>query len=113
MIAHYDERSAAPAGRAAVGRRLSKRLARWRLATVIPGAACLTDTLVARGFCPAAGFAAGMTLSPVFAVLGVWHARGEERVDWHDARFAVNQFAMARIGRAWYRLAPPAEPPRW
>ena len=52
-----------------------------------------------------------MTLIAVFAVLVVWHARVEERVDWHDALYAVNQFAMARIGRAWDRLAPPGEPP--
>jgi hypothetical protein len=111
VIAHYEERSAAHAGRAAVERRLSKRIARWRLATFIPGAACLTYTLFARGFFPAAVFAAGMTLLAAFAVLVVWHARVEERVDWHDALYAVNQFAMARIGRAWDRLAPPGAPP--
>ena len=111
MIAHYEERSAAHAGRAAVERRLSKRIARWRLATFIPGAVCLTYTLFARGFFPAAVFAAGMTLIAVFAVLVVWHARVEERADWHDALYAVNQFALARIGRAWDRLAPPGEPP--
>ena len=107
MIAHYEERSAAHAGRAAVERRLSKRIARWRLATFIPGAAGLTYTLFARETFPAAVFAAGMTLLAVFAVLVVWHARVEERVDWHDALYAVNQFAIARIGRAWDRLAPP------
>ena len=111
MIAHYEERAAAHAERAAVERRISKRIARWRLATFIPGAACLTYTLFSRGFFPTVVFATGMTFIAVFAVLVVWHARVEERVDWYDALHAVNQLAVARIGRLWDRLAPTAEPP--
>jgi hypothetical protein len=111
VIAHYGQRAAAHAERAAGERRISKRIARWRLATFIPGAACLTYTLFARGFFPAAVFITGLTLMAVFAVLVVWHARVEERVDWYDALHAVNQFAMARIGRVWDRLPPTGEPP--
>jgi hypothetical protein len=35
----------------------------------------------------------------------------EERVDWYDALHAVNQFALARIGRVWDRLPQTGEPP--
>jgi hypothetical protein len=111
VIAHYEQRAAAHAARAAAERRISTRIARWRLATFIPGAACLTYTLFARGFFPAVVLTAGLALMAVFAVLVVWHARVEERVDWYDALHAVNQFAMARIGRVWDRLPPTAGPP--
>jgi hypothetical protein len=111
VIAHYEKRAAAHAERASVERRISKRIARWRLATFIPGAACLTYTLFARGFFPALVFGAGLVLIAAFAVLVVWHARVEARVDWYDALHAVNQFAMARIGRVWDKLPPTGEPP--
>ena len=111
MIAHYEERSAAHAARAAVERRLSKRIARWRLATFIPGAACLVYSMFSRGTFPGLVLAAGLTLLFAFGALVVWHARVDERVDWHDALHAVNQFALARIGRAWDLLPPAGEPP--
>ena len=111
MIAHYEQRAAAHAERAAAERRTSQRIARWRLATFIPGAACLTYTLFSRGFFPALEFAAGLTLMAVFAVLVVWHARVEERVDWFEALHAVNQFATARIGRVWDALPRTGDPP--
>ena len=67
--------------------------------------------MFSRGTFPGLVLAAGLTLLAVFGVLVVWHARVDERVDWHDALHAVNQFALARIGRAWDLLPPAGEPP--
>ena len=111
MIAYYEERSATHAASAEAERRISKRIARLRLATFIPGAACLVYSAYARAApFPRVVLVAGLVLLFVFAVLVVWHARVDDRVEWHAALEAVNRFALARIGRAWDRL-PPAEEP--
>jgi hypothetical protein len=64
----------------------------------------------ARTFSPAA-LTGGLVLLLVFLVLVVWHARVEQRVEWHDALRTVNLHALARIGRAWDRLPPADDPP--
>ena len=106
MIAHYEQQSARHAARAAVERRLSRRIARGRLATFIPAAACLIFAIFQRNTFPAVVFTVGVALLVVFAALVVWHARVEEQVAWHDALQAINQFAIARIGRSWDSLPP-------
>lgn len=108
MIARYEARAAAHAASRERERRLSARIARFRLATFLPGAACVLWA-VTRGGSPFV-LAAGAALLMAFAVLVFWHARVDERVAWFDALHAVNVVALARIGRAW-DLLPPAEPP--
>ena len=49
MIAHYEALSAQHAGRATAERRLSKRIARFRLATFIPAAALLAYSIYGIG----------------------------------------------------------------
>lgn len=111
MIAHYEAQAAEHEARATVERRLSKRIARVRLATFLPAAACLVYSIFNRGAFPVAIFSIGVVLLCAFAVLVVWHARVEERVAWHDALYSINQIAIARIGRAWDRLPPGDTPP--
>jgi hypothetical protein len=111
VIAHYEALSAQHAGRATAERRLSKRIARFRLATFIPAAALLAYSIFSRGAFPAGVFSLGLALLFAFGVLVVCHARVEERVAWHDALHAINQIAIARIGRAWDRLPPADAPP--
>jgi hypothetical protein len=106
VIAHYEEQSAQHAARAALERGISKRIARIRLATSLPAAACLAYAIFHRGPFPVVVFTAGVALLLAFTVLVVWHARIEERIAWHDALYSINQFAIARIGRVWDRLPP-------
>jgi hypothetical protein len=111
VIAHYEAQSAQHAGRAAVERLLSRRIARFRLATFIPAAACLVYSIFNRGPFPVVIFTIGVALLVAFGALVVWHARVEEGLAWHDALYAFNQFAIARIGRAWDRLPAGEAPP--
>ena len=90
VIAHYEQQvgGARRARRSRSGGcRSASRAGGWRRSS--PGR-LLTSSLFARGPSPAAVSPPGLTLLLVFAVLVVWHARVDERVDWHDALHAVN-----------------------
>jgi hypothetical protein len=104
----YDERAAIHAAARDVENRRSTFISRLRLATFLPGAACLL-WLISRGASvPLAVCAAGFLLA--FAVLVVWHARVDERVAWFEALRLVNVWSSARLKRDWDTL-PPATPP--
>ena len=109
MIPYYEQQVAAHTARRDAEAAVSVRISRLRLATVVPAIALLV-LAGARTFSPAA-LTAGLVLLLVFLVLVVWHARVEQRVEWHDALRTVNLHALARIGRAWDRLPPAEEPP--
>lgn len=108
MIDRYEARAAAHAARRDAERRLSVRISRGRLATVLPGGVCLVWAL-SSGMPPAL-VTAGVVLLAAFAVLVVWHARVEARAAWYEALHHVNLEAIARIRRAWDRLPPAALP---
>ncbi|HEU4926162.1 MAG TPA: hypothetical protein VFT24_03895 [Vicinamibacterales bacterium] len=109
MIPYYEQQVAAHTARRDAEAAVSARISRLRLATVVPAIALLV-LAGARTFSPAA-LTAGLVLLLVFLVLVVWHARVEQRVEWHDALRTVNLHAVARIGRAWDRLPPAEDPP--
>jgi hypothetical protein len=109
VIPYYEQQVAAHTARRDAEAAVSVRISRLRLATVVPAIALLV-LAGARTFSPAA-LTAGLVLLLVFLVLVVWHARVEQRVEWHDALRTVNLHALARIGRAWDRLPPAEEPP--
>ena len=109
MISYYEQQVAAHTARRDAEAAVSVRISRLRLATVVPAIALLV-LAGARTFSPAA-LTAGLVLLLVFLVLIVWHARVEQRVEWHDALRTVNLHALARIGRAWDRLPPAEDPP--
>jgi hypothetical protein len=109
VIAHYERQLAAHTSRRDAEAIVSTRIARLRLATVVPGVGLLA-VAGARTF-SAPALVGGLTLLLIFAMLVVWHARVEQRVAWHDALATVNLHALARIGRAWDRLPPADGPP--
>ena len=84
VIAHYEERSAAHAGRAAAEGACPRASRGCGCRRSFLASRCSPTRFGARTF-PAAVFAGGFALLLVFAVLVVWHARVEQRVDWHDA----------------------------
>ena len=86
----------------------SKVLARFRLASFLPGVSALIWWL---GFDGGAGACLlGFMLLAVFAVLVVLHARVEARADWFEALRVVNARGVSRLARAWDAL-PDAAPP--
>jgi hypothetical protein len=103
----YDERAATHAAARDVENRRSILISRLRLATFLPGAACLL-WLISRASVPIAALAAVCMVA--FAVLVVWHARVDERVAWFEALRLVNVWASARVARDWTRL-PAVDPP--
>jgi MutS domain V len=109
VIAYYEQQVAAHTARRDAEAAVSIRISRLRLATVVPAIALLVLAGV-RTFSPAA-LTTGLVLLLVFLVLVVWHARVEQRVEWHDTLRTVNLHALARIGRAWDRLPPADDPP--
>jgi ABC-type multidrug transport system fused ATPase/permease subunit len=109
VIAYYEQQVAAHTARREAEAAVSVRISRLRLATVVPAIALLV-LAGARTFSPVA-LTVGLVLLLVFLALVVWHARVEQRVEWHDALRTVNLHALARIGRAWDRLPPAEEPP--
>ena len=109
MIGHYEQQVAAHTARRDAEAVLSVRISRLRLAAVVPAIALLVIA-GARTF-SAAALIAGLVLLLIFLVLVVWHAKVDQRVDWHDALRTVNLHALARIGRAWDRLPPADDPP--
>jgi hypothetical protein len=108
VIARYEERAARYAAAREHAARQSRRIARFRLATFLPGAALIVWG-VSRGL-PAIGWIGAAALLGAFAALVVWHARVDERVAWFDALHTINLYGIARITRAWERL-PAAEAP--
>jgi hypothetical protein len=108
VTARYQQRADEHADRRDREARLSTRIARFRLATFIPGAALVLWSLTPEKHW--AVLAAGLCLLAAFAVLVVWHARVDERVEWYEALRIVNLHGLARISRAWDRL-PAAEEP--
>jgi hypothetical protein len=110
VIGVYEARAAAHASARDAQAVLSRRIARARLATAIPGG-CLLIWALSRG-APALPMVAAVLLLSVFAALVVWHARVDDRMQWLDALATFNLQAIARIARAWDRL-PPAEMPRF
>jgi hypothetical protein len=86
----------------------SRRLSRFRLLTFLPGIALLVWT-IARGVTPGP-LLASVALFVAFGALVVWHARVEERIEWHDALRTVNERATAVLARDWKHL-PAADPP--
>ena len=109
MIAYYEQQVAAHTARRDAEAAVSVRISRLRLATVVPAIALLV-LAGARTFSLVA-LTVGLVLLLVFLVLVVWHARVEQRLEWHDALRTVNLHALARIGRAWDRLPPAEDPP--
>jgi hypothetical protein len=108
MIARYEQRAADFAARRDAQLLISKRIARVRLATFLPGAALVIWSLAESA--ATMPLAAGLTLLAAFGALVVWHARVDDRAAWYESLHGVNQHAIARIGRAW-DLLPAAEPP--
>ncbi len=109
MTVRYEERAATHAAARDVENRRSILISRLRLATFLPGAACLL-WMISRGLSlPLAALAAVFLIA--FAVLVVWHARVDERVAWFEALRLVNVWATARVRRDWNAL-PPAGPPK-
>jgi hypothetical protein len=104
----YEERAATHAAARDVENRRSILISRLRLATFLPGAACLLWLLSRGASLPMAILAAAFLIA--FAVLVVWHARVDERMAWFDALRLVNVWAFARLRRDWNGL-PPADPP--
>ena len=88
--------------------RRSARIARLRLATVLPGLALIGWVVFGRG--PSGAAAAGVLLLLGFGALVVRHARIDQRVAWLDALRIVYGRADARVRRDWGAL-PPAVPP--
>jgi hypothetical protein len=88
--------------------RRSARIARLRLATVLPGLGLIGWTVLGGG--PSAAAAAGALLLLGFGALVVRHARIDQRVAWLDALRIVYTRADARVRRDWGAL-PPAVPP--
>src|SRR6478609_8151368 len=89
--------------------RRSLTIARLRLGTAIPGAACLV-WMMAGG--PLVPLAVGATLFfAAFTALVIWHARVEARLTWADALRVVNERGAARVARDWANLPPGDAPP--
>jgi MutS domain V len=109
VIGHYEQQVAAHTARRDAEAVLSVRISRLRLAAVVPAIALLVIA-GARTF-SAAALIASLVLLLIFLVLVVWHAKVDQRVDWHDALRTVNLHALARVGRAWDRLPPVDDPP--
>ena len=104
----YETRAAAYAADRDAELRRSVLISRLRLATVLPGLACVIWTF-SRGAPRGVAILAAALLC-AFAALVVWHARVEERADWLEALRLVNARAHARVRRDWREL-PIAEPP--
>ena len=102
----YGENAARHAARRDEEARQSRLISRLRLATFLP-AAGLFVWMLTEGFAwlPSVMVVA---LLAVFAVLVVWHARVEDRVEWFDALRQVNVRGAARVARDWHDL-PAAE----
>ena len=108
MIPTYEARAAAYSVQRGAAARHSAVISRLRLATFLPGAACLLYAGARTFSMPA--LVAGIVLMFAFGLLVVWHARVEQRVAWWDALHTVVQFNIARLQRAWDRLPLPPEP---
>lgn len=108
MSVRYEERAAAHAADRDAEIRRSVRISRLRLATFLPGAACVV-WMAARGAPLPVAFLAVVLLCAFFGLI-VWHARVEERVAWCEALRLVNARAHARVRRDWNGL-PAADPP--
>jgi hypothetical protein len=108
VIRPYEARAASCGTDRDAELRRSVLISRLRLATVLPGLACLI-WMFSRGAPPGVGIVAGAFLC-AFAALVVWHARVEERAAWFDALRLVNVRAHARVRRDWREL-PVAEAP--
>jgi hypothetical protein len=104
----YEQNAARHAARRDGEARTSKLISRLRLATFLPGAACIV-WMLARGFIPPLLIIA-VVLIAAFGVLVVRHARVEERLAWYEALRSVNIRNAARVARDWEAL-PPAEAP--
>jgi hypothetical protein len=107
------QRYVAEAQRCAAARepeaRRSLTIARLRLGTAIPGAACLV-WMMAGG--PLVPLGVGATLFfAAFTALVIWHARVEARLTWADALRVVNERGAARVARDWANLPPGDAPP--
>ena len=102
----YKENAAAHAARRDEEARRSRLISRLRLATFLP-AAGLFVWMLTEGFAWLP-FIVALVLFVAFGALVVWHARVEERVEWHDALRQVNVWGSARSARDWHEL-PPAE----
>jgi hypothetical protein len=88
---------------------LSARISRARLAVFLVATAVVLWTL-SRGVTPLRVVVAAALFS-MFGVLVVWHARVEDRAEWHDARRLVNLRAIARLARDWQHLSGGDPPP--
>lgn len=108
MSFRYDQRAAVHAAQRDAELRRSVRISRFRLATFLPGAACLI-WIAARGAAMPVAAAAAILLC-AFVALVVWHGRVEERAAWCEALRVVNGRCLARTRRNWDGL-PPADPP--
>ena len=104
----HAEQGRASALRRDAEARTSTLVARLRLATFLPAAACVIWA-ASRGPAPVL-LVAGLLLFLAFAVLVVWHARVEDRIAWFDALRVVHERAAARVTRTWASL-PAADPP--
>ena len=108
MSSLYDQRAAIHAAARDVENRRSILVSRLRLATFLPGAACLL-WLISRGLSIPIALLA-FTFLLAFVVLVVWHARVDDRVAWFEALRLVNVWSSARLKRAWGTL-PTVDPP--
>jgi len=108
-----SQRYAAAARRYAAARtpdaQRSLVIARLRLATAIPGAACVVWMMA--GGPPLPLTVAAVLLFSAFTALVVWHARVEDRLAWVDALRLVNERGHARCERQWAHL-PPGDAPQ-
>jgi MutS-like protein len=102
VTVRYDERAATHAAARDAETRRSVLISRLRLATFLPGAACLVWVAGRGASVPVAVCA--VVLLCAFAGLVVWHAGVEERVAWFEALRLVNARAYARTRRDWNGL---------
>ena len=87
---------------------LSRRIARGRAVSFTAGAGAILWGLSSRMGPGASLVLAGAAALVLFAGLVVWHARVDDRRAFAEAHVAINERAIARIGRDW--RAVPDEP---
>jgi hypothetical protein len=88
--------------------RRSTRIARLRLATFLPAAFLVIWALSHR--LPPLPIVTAVVLFAAFAVLVVWHARVDDRLNWYEALRLVNVRGLARRARDW-NVLPEADAP--
>ena len=108
MTASYQQRAADHTARRDVEMRRSIMISRARLTIFILATATLIGILAQRG--GIAWYALDSALFVAFGVLVVWHARVENRVQWHDALRIVAVRGAARVQRRWEDLPPGHQP---